>query len=120
MHPILDMRPALLALVLVFTPGPTMPAPTTGALPLSITLVSFDGTVGSTYSFSELNDPVMGGRSTGTFHVENGHGICTRDLFSAAFLVMHSCRHVYRHVYGQVHWNVCAHRHVRSAQARTL
>ena len=41
----------------------------------SITLVTFDGTPSTTHRFSETNDPVMGGRSTGTFSVENRLGV---------------------------------------------
>jgi len=38
------------------------------------TLVTFDGAKGTTFTFHELNDPVMGGMSVGTFHVNSaGH-----------------------------------------------
>jgi len=33
-------------------------------------LVSFDGAAGTTFTFQELNDPVMGGQSTGTWQVD--------------------------------------------------
>ena len=33
----------------------------------TIPLVTFDGAAGTTHKFTELNDPVMGGRSTGTW-----------------------------------------------------
>lgn len=39
-------------------------------------LVTFDGAQGTTYNFHELNDPVMGGESTGTWTVsDQGYGI---------------------------------------------
>jgi len=39
-----------------------------------VELVTFDGSAGTTWNFKELNDPVMGGRSTGTWHVDTaGH-----------------------------------------------
>ena len=41
----------------------------------SITLVTFDGAESTSHKFTEMNDPVMGGRSTGTFSVQNGLGI---------------------------------------------
>jgi len=36
-----------------------------------IPLVSFDGKSGTTFTFKELNDPVMGGKSTGTWAVQS-------------------------------------------------
>jgi len=45
---------------------------TTIAAPISsssVDLVTFDGGKGTTFSFKELNDPVMGGQSVGTFRV---------------------------------------------------
>jgi hypothetical protein len=39
-------------------------------------LVTFDGAKGTTYDFKELNDPVMGGKSTGTWTLSNeGFGV---------------------------------------------
>jgi len=35
-----------------------------------VELVTFDGSAGTTWNFKELNDPVMGGQSTGTWHVD--------------------------------------------------
>lgn len=35
------------------------------------TLATFDGAAGTTFEFDELNDPVMGGKSTGTWAVDN-------------------------------------------------
>eukprot|EP00746_Dinoflagellata_sp_MGD_P166612 gnl/MRDRNA2_/MRDRNA2_96637_c0_seq1.p1 gnl/MRDRNA2_/MRDRNA2_96637_c0~~gnl/MRDRNA2_/MRDRNA2_96637_c0_seq1.p1 ORF type:complete len:396 (-),score=62.04 gnl/MRDRNA2_/MRDRNA2_96637_c0_seq1:380-1567(-) len=41
-----------------------------------VTLVSFDGAAATTYTFQELNDPVMGGKSTGTWSVsKDGYGV---------------------------------------------
>ena len=35
--------------------------------------VTFDGNKGTTFQWRDLNDPVMGGRSFSTFHVDSGH-----------------------------------------------
>jgi len=40
-----------------------------------VTLVTFDGGKGTTHRWQEKNDPVMGGKSTGTFTVSNNLGI---------------------------------------------
>merc|ERR1711907_86230 len=48
------------------------------AVPLTISsvdLVTFDGAEGTTFSFKELNDPVMGGQSVGTFSVHEKYGV---------------------------------------------
>ena len=42
---------------------------TTHAVLASILLVTFDGEKATTHEFVELNDPVMGGRSSGTWRV---------------------------------------------------
>merc|ERR1719235_2732975 len=36
----------------------------------AIDLATFDGETATTFTFVELNDPVMGGQSTGTWHVD--------------------------------------------------
>merc|ERR1719400_365451 len=41
----------------------------------NIPLVTFDGAEGTTYKFHVLNDPVMGGVSTGTFEVDEENDI---------------------------------------------
>lgn len=38
----------------------------------TVPLVTFDGAPGTTFKFVELNDPVMGGQSTGTWNVTKG------------------------------------------------
>lgn len=38
-------------------------------------LVTFDGAADTTFKFMELNDPVMGGKSTGTWTLGKGYGI---------------------------------------------
>jgi len=43
--------------------------------PDSVPLVTFDGAEGTTYKFHVLNDPVMGGVSTGTFEVDEENDI---------------------------------------------
>merc|ERR1711865_202656 len=40
-----------------------------------IKLVTFDGASGTTHKFQELNDPVMGGKSTGTWTNDGTHGV---------------------------------------------
>ena len=45
------------------------------SLAVDIPLVTFDGAPATTHKFVELNDPVMGGRSTGTWTVSGGLGI---------------------------------------------
>jgi len=40
-----------------------------------IKLVTFDGASGTTHKFQELNDPVMGGKSTGTWATDGTHGV---------------------------------------------
>jgi len=46
----------------------------------SATLLSFDGAEGTTFDFHELNDPVMGGRSTGTWSLGDGFGIMDGEV----------------------------------------
>merc|ERR1719213_371147 len=43
-------------------------------------LVTFDGAKETTFKFVELNDPVMGGRSTGTWSLGNGFGILDGEV----------------------------------------
>jgi apolipoprotein D and lipocalin family protein len=43
-------------------------------------LVTFDGTAATSFKFQELNDPVMGGRSTGTWSLGNGFGILDGEV----------------------------------------
>lgn len=48
----------------------TMGACAMCAMGSTVELATFDGKQETTYSFTELNDPVMGGKSTGTWHVD--------------------------------------------------
>jgi len=50
------------------------------------TLVTFDGTQGTTFKFVELNDPVMGGKSTGTWSVGDGFGILNGEVVNVPSL----------------------------------
>jgi len=43
-------------------------------------LVTFDGAGSTTFKFVELNDPVMGGKSTGTWSLGKGFGIMDGDV----------------------------------------
>lgn len=44
------------------------------------TLVSFDGAKETSFAFKELNDPVMGGKSTGTWNLGDGFGILDGEV----------------------------------------
>lgn len=46
----------------------------------AVTLVTFDGAAGSTHKWKELNDPVMGGRSHGTWTQTGGHGVFAGEV----------------------------------------
>lgn len=43
-------------------------------------LVTFDGAKETTFNFKELNDPVMGGKSTGTWSLGDGFGILDGEV----------------------------------------
>merc|ERR1719428_2067934 len=43
-------------------------------------LVTFDGAKDTTFNFRQLNDPVMGGRSTGTWSLGDGFGILDGEV----------------------------------------
>jgi hypothetical protein len=43
-------------------------------------LVTFDGAASTTFKFTELNDPVMGGKSTGTWSLGKGFGIMDGEV----------------------------------------
>mmetsp|Transcript_10584 Transcript_10584/g.20052 ORF Transcript_10584/g.20052 Transcript_10584/m.20052 type:complete len:386 (+) Transcript_10584:30-1187(+) len=51
----------------------------TGALSVDTPIATFDGAAATTYKFEELNDPVMGGKSTGTFTVNKTGGFGVFD-----------------------------------------
>merc|ERR1712196_713870 len=40
-----------------------------------VVLVTFDGASGTTFKFTEMNDPVMGGQSTGDFTVDEARHV---------------------------------------------
>merc|ERR1712151_1155085 len=50
------------------------------------TLVTFDGAAGTTFKFTELNDPVMGGKSTGTWTLGQGFGIMDGEVVNVPSL----------------------------------
>jgi len=50
------------------------------------TLVTFDGAAGTTFKFTELNDPVMGGKSTGTWTLGQGFGIMDGEVVNVPAL----------------------------------
>jgi len=49
-------------------------------------LVTFDGVVGTTFTFKELNDPVMGGKSTGTWSLGKGFGVFDGEVVNVPSL----------------------------------
>jgi hypothetical protein len=49
-------------------------------------LVSFDGSKATTFTFKELNDPVMGGKSTGTWSLGQGFGILDGEIVNVPSL----------------------------------
>ena len=51
-----------------------------------ILLASFDGAAGSTHRWQQMNDPVMGGKSTGSFTVADGKGIFSGEVVDVPFL----------------------------------
>ena len=51
-----------------------------------ILLASFDGAKGSTHQWRQMNDPVMGGKSTGTFSVADSKGIFSGEVVDVPFL----------------------------------
>jgi hypothetical protein len=57
-----------------------------GLEPSAGTLVTFDGSSGTTFKFKELNDPVMGGKSTGTWSLGNGFGILDGEVVNVPSL----------------------------------
>merc|ERR1712217_401876 len=49
-------------------------------------IVTFDGAAGSTFTFKELNDPVMGGKSTGTWSLGKDFGIFDGEVVNVPSL----------------------------------
>eukprot|EP00929_Paragymnodinium_shiwhaense_P073992 TRINITY_DN3782_c0_g1_i4.p1 TRINITY_DN3782_c0_g1~~TRINITY_DN3782_c0_g1_i4.p1 ORF type:complete len:795 (+),score=219.57 TRINITY_DN3782_c0_g1_i4:358-2385(+) len=58
------------------------------AAPGDLEIATFDGAAGTTFKFVELNDPVMGGKSTGSWHVDtDGHfGVFDGDVLDVPSL----------------------------------
>jgi len=51
-----------------------------------VILATFDGAKGTTHSWKQQNDPVMGGKSTGTFAVSDGLGVFDGEVVNVPFL----------------------------------
>jgi apolipoprotein D and lipocalin family protein len=49
-------------------------------------LVTFDGAEGTTFEFKALNDPVMGGQSSGTWSVSDGAGVLDGEVVNVPSL----------------------------------
>merc|ERR1712232_1392629 len=49
-------------------------------------IVTFYGAVGTSFAFNELNDPVMGGKSTGTWSLGDGFGILDGEVVNVPSL----------------------------------
>jgi len=56
------------------TTGHVFPVVAAASISNEIPVVTFDGAKGTTYKFTELNDPVMGGKSTGTWSLNTAGG----------------------------------------------
>merc|ERR1711998_287316 len=56
------------------------------ALSSATSLVTFDGAEGSTFDFKALNDPVMGGKSSGTWTVSSGAGVLDGEVVNVPSL----------------------------------
>jgi apolipoprotein D and lipocalin family protein len=52
----------------------------------STALVTFDGADGTTFDFAALNDPVMGGKSSGTWTVSSGAGVLDGEVVNVPSL----------------------------------
>jgi len=70
------MRLALLALL-------ASPSTAAGS---EILLAGFRGHGSEVHTWKQMNDPVMGGKSTGTFHVEGGLGVFNGEVVDVPFL----------------------------------
>lgn len=51
-----------------------------------IPLVTFDGAAATSHAWKEMNDPVMGGKSTGTFSITGGVGVFDGEVVDVPFL----------------------------------
>lgn len=51
-----------------------------------VAIATFDGTKATTWPWETVNDPVMGGQSTSTFHVDGGLGIWDGEVRIVPFL----------------------------------
>merc|ERR1712070_728076 len=49
-------------------------------------LVTFDGAEGTTFEFKALNDPVMGGKSSGTWSLSDGAGVLDGEVVNVPSL----------------------------------
>merc|ERR1711953_135426 len=52
----------------------------------STALVTFDGAEGTTFDFEALNDPVMGGKSSGTWTLSDGAGVLDGEVVNVPSL----------------------------------
>lgn len=52
----------------------------------TIPVITFDGAAGTTHTWKEQNDPVMGGRSTGTFTIKDKVGVFDGEVVNVPFL----------------------------------
>jgi hypothetical protein len=73
---------------LLSTTGHVLPVATAASISNEIPFVTFDGARGTTYKFTELNDPVMGGKSTGTWSLNTtgGFGIFDGEVVNVPSL----------------------------------
>lgn len=52
----------------------------------TIPVITFDGAASTTHTWKEQNDPVMGGRSTGTFTIKDKVGVFDGEVVNVPFL----------------------------------
>jgi hypothetical protein len=57
-----------------------------GSSAADILLATFDGAKGTSHEWRQMNDPVMGGKSTGTFQVADNLGIFDGEVVDVPFL----------------------------------
>mmetsp|Transcript_75042 Transcript_75042/g.148548 ORF Transcript_75042/g.148548 Transcript_75042/m.148548 type:complete len:128 (-) Transcript_75042:51-434(-) len=80
------------------TTGHVLPVVAAASISNEIPLVTFDGAKGTTHKFAELNDPVMGGKSTGTwslnttggFGIFDGEVVIVPSLKAPGFIEAHA------------------------------
>lgn len=76
------LRNVFLALVVAFPRGPVQATTADG----DASVISVEDFTNPRHKWKEMNDPVMGGKSTGTFAIENGVGAFLGEVVDVPFL----------------------------------